>query len=82
MPCNIIASCSEDRQVYIWKQKQKDGEWTKFPLTKPFDAPVWRVSWSTTGNILAVASGDHKVTLWKQALDETWTQISTLADGQ
>ncbi len=34
-----------------------------------FDAPVWRVSWSVTGNMLAVSSGDGDVTLWKQNID-------------
>ncbi len=34
-----------------------------------FDAPVWRVSWSVTGNMLAVSSGDGEVTLWKQNID-------------
>jgi protein transport protein SEC13 len=42
---------------------------------RTFDAPVWRVSWSVTGNVLAVSTGDHKVTLWKQALDESWQQV-------
>ena len=42
---------------------------------RTFDAPVWRVSWSVTGNVLAVSTGDHKVTLWKQSLDGTWMQI-------
>ncbi len=80
MPYNIIASCSEDRSVYIWKQKERDGEWTS-TLLKTFDAPVWRVSWSTTGNILAVSCGDHKVSLWKQSVDETWVQISTVDEN-
>lgn len=30
---------------------------------------VWRVSWSITGSILAVSSGENKVTLWKESLD-------------
>ena len=47
---------------------------------KAFDAPVWRVSWSVTGNVLAVSTGDHKVTLWKQAVTEEWTQISSVED--
>jgi protein transport protein SEC13 len=80
MPHNIFASCSEDRSVYIWKQKEKDGEWQHF-LLKTFDAPVWRVSWSITGNILAVSSGDHQVSLWKQAVDESWVQISTIDEA-
>jgi protein transport protein SEC13 len=76
-PYNIIASCSEDRSVYIWKQTERDELWTN-SLLATFDAPVWRVSWSVTGNVLAVSTGDHKVTLWKQAVDETWLQISTV----
>lgn len=76
-PYNIIASCSEDRSVYIWKQTERDELWTS-SLLATFDAPVWRVSWSVTGNVLAVSTGDHKVTLWKQAVDETWLQISTV----
>jgi protein transport protein SEC13 len=49
---------------------------------KAFDAPVWRVSWSVTGNVLAIPTADHCVTLWKQSVDETWVQISALGgDG-
>ena len=77
MPYNIIASCSEDRNVYIWKQAGRDEPWVT-TLLHTFEAPVWRVSWSVTGNVLAVSTGDHRVTLWKQAVDESWLQISTL----
>lgn len=80
MPFNIVASCSEDRNVYIWRQVEKDGLW--FPtLMKSFDCPVWRVSWSVTGNVLAVSTGDHNVTLWKQSVDEKWIQITNVEDG-
>ena len=79
MPYNIIASCSEDCSVYIWKQTEKGGPWTP-TLMKTFDAPVWRVSWSITGNVLAVSTGDHKVTLWKQTVDESWLQISSVEE--
>ena len=79
MPYNIIASCSEDRTVYIWKQTEKNGVWTPTCMNT-FDAPVWRVSWSVTGNVLAVSTGDHKVTLWKQSVTEEWTQISSVED--
>lgn len=78
MPYNIIASCSEDRNVFIWKQNEK-GAWEP-KLLRTFEAPVWRVSWSITGNVLAVSTGDHKVTLWKQSVDESWIQISTVED--
>lgn len=80
MPYNIIASCSEDRTVYIWKQTEAGGVWTPTLLHK-FDAPVWRLSWSVTGNVLAVSTGDHMVTLWKQSVDETWVQITSVDDS-
>jgi WD40 repeat protein len=80
MPFNIIASCSEDRSVFIWKQTERDGQWMP-TLMKSFDSPVWRVSWSVTGNVLAVSTGDHSVTLWKQSVDESWVQITTVEDS-
>lgn len=47
----VGAPSLQDRTVIIWKQD--GGEWkaTKLPQ---FAAPVWRVSWSVTGNMLAV----------------------------
>ncbi|MCJ1463993.1 GTPase-activating protein S13 [Pseudocyphellaria aurata] len=39
--------------------------------------PVWRVSWSITGNILAVTDGKDNVTLWKEATDGQWQQITS-----
>lgn len=77
MPCNIIASCSEDRTVYIWKENEASGMWD-YKLLKAFDAPVWRLSWSVTGNVLAVSTGDHQVTLWKQSVDGEWAQLSSV----
>jgi protein transport protein SEC13 len=77
---SMIASCSEDRTVVIWTQSQVGGEWTATPLCKPFDCAVWRVSWSVTGNLLAVSAGDQKVTLWKQALDGKWENVSHVND--
>ncbi|CAH0477522.1 unnamed protein product [Peronospora belbahrii] len=80
LPVNLIASCSEDKHVYIWSQTAEDSTW-KRELLHTFDAPVWRVSWSVTGNVLAVSSGDHKVTLWKETLDKKWIQISSVDEA-
>ncbi|RLN26740.1 hypothetical protein BBJ28_00006790 [Nothophytophthora sp. Chile5] len=80
LPVNLIASCSEDKHVYIWSQSAEDSAW-KRELLHTFDAPVWRVSWSVTGNVLAVSSGDHKVTLWKETLDKKWIQISSVDEA-
>jgi len=73
---NMLASCSEDRSVLIWKQEGADSEW-QAELLHTFDDPVWRVSWSVTGHMLAVSSGDSTVTLWKAGLDGKWTQVET-----
>jgi protein transport protein SEC13 len=79
---NIVASCSEDRTVIIWTQKGGMGqEWKPF-LLKTFEEPVWRVSWSVTGNILAVSSGDNSVSLWKQTVDEKWVQVQSMEEGK
>lgn len=79
MPCNVVASCSEDRTVIKWSQRA-DGEWERQPIAT-FEWPVWRVSWSLTGNVLAVSAGDSSVTLWKETLDNKWTQISQVGDA-
>jgi protein transport protein SEC13 len=74
MPFNIIASCSDDKRVHIYQQTTKDGLWTTTIIT--LDEPVWRVSWSVTGNILAVSTSSHAVILYKQAIDGSWVQIA------
>lgn len=77
---NVVASCSEDRTVLIWTQNERNGEW-KATLLNTFAAPVWRVSWSVTGHMLAVSSGDNDVTLWKAGLDGAWTKMSSVQDS-
>ncbi|KAK7915750.1 hypothetical protein WMY93_011511 [Mugilogobius chulae] len=47
-----------------------------------FNDVVWHVSWSITGNILAVSGGDNKVTLWKESMDGQWACISDVSKGQ
>jgi len=34
------------------------------------------VSWSLTGSVLSVSDGSGAVTLWKEALDGEWQQIT------
>ena len=77
---NVVASCSEDRTVLIWTQNGRGAEW-KPTLLNTFDAPVWRVSWSVTGHMLAVSSGDSDVTIWKAGLDGVWKQMSSVEDS-
>ena len=50
---SMIASGGQDSQVLIFKQSSPSDPWTSTVLNK-FPDVVWRVSWSVTGNILAV----------------------------
>lgn len=70
IPTATIASCSQDKTVVIWEKDAAGGAWEPTPLSEePFADVVWRVSWSPTGNILAVSTGDNNVSLWKQNLN-------------
>jgi len=79
LPTSTIASCSQDGVLVIWA-REEHSTFVRVHSTesKAENGPMWRVSWSLTGNILAVSSGDNKVSLWKESPDGKWKQISTL----
>ncbi|CAL9779646.1 unnamed protein product [Musa acuminata subsp. burmannicoides] len=77
LPKSTIASASQDGTVVIWTVAKEGDQWEGKVLNN-FNAPVWRVSWSLTGNILAVADGNNNVTLWKEAVDGEWQQVTTV----
>ncbi|KNC80127.1 protein SEC13 [Sphaeroforma arctica JP610] len=81
MPASVVATCGQDMKVYIWTLEGE--EWKAHELggkNHQFNDVVWRVSWSVTGNILAVTCGD-KVTLWKEAVGNEW-QLMQVVDTQ
>ena len=88
MPKTYLASASQvqatkhwrsngqDKTVIIWTQNAPGQPWQKQLLKPdPFPDTVWRVSWSLTGGILAVSSGDNKVTLWREGLKGEWENV-------
>uniref|UniRef100_A0A7S0G7X6 Protein SEC13 homolog n=1 Tax=Rhodosorus marinus TaxID=101924 RepID=A0A7S0G7X6_9RHOD len=77
---STIASCGQDKRVVLWTRDDTDNEWHPVELSQ-FAAPVWSVSWSLTGNILGVASGNDEVTLWKEELDGSWKNITEIMDS-
>lgn len=81
LPSSTIASCSQDGSVFIWTKTDANSDWTVKELPKPKDQVVWRVSWSTAGNILAVSSSDNKVNLWRETPDGEWENISALDEA-
>ncbi|ANB12711.1 GTPase-activating protein SEC13 [Sugiyamaella lignohabitans] len=75
---SYIASASQDKTVIIWTQ-EGSGPWKKNLLkSDKFPDVVWRVSWSLSGNILAVSGGDNKVTLWKENLNGEWESAGVI----
>jgi len=74
--CSLKPLCPpvSQYQVIVWAEKP-GGSWQPV-LLKDFGVPAWRVSWSTTGNILAVSDANSSVTLWKEAMDGQWQCIS------
>lgn len=74
LPRSQIASCSQDRRVIIWSSDDMIT-WTS-QILNTFDDVVWNVSWSITGNILSVAGGDNKISLWRENIEGQWSLIS------
>lgn len=69
-----IASASQDRHVIIWTSDNMIS-WTPKTL-HVFDDVVWSVSWSLTGQMLAVSGADSKVTIWKENKDHQWVAVT------
>jgi len=44
------------------------------------EAVAWRVSWSLSGNVLAVSTGDNRVSLWKEKLSGGWECVKTMEE--
>ncbi len=66
--------------MLIWVQSSPGAAWTKTELkADPFGDVVWRISWSPSGNILAVSCGDNRITLWKEGVDG-WLQVSDVGE--
>lgn len=74
LPRTQIASCSQDRRVIIWSSEDYTN-WNR-TILHSFDDVVWSVSWSMTGNVLAVSGGDNKISLWKENNEGQWSCIS------
>lgn len=82
LPRSRLASCSQDCKVILWtKDEATGGSWTSQVL-HTFNDVIWHVSWSITGDILAVSGGDNKVTLWKESPEGKWICVSEMDKNQ
>ncbi|TIC75162.1 WD40 repeat-like protein [Wallemia mellicola] len=76
-----IASASQDKTVYVHTQQIANGEWSSTKIDYDFKDTVWRLSWSLSGNVLAVSAGDGKVTLWKENLEGVFELLTYVCDA-
>merc|ERR1712029_947277 len=77
-----LPSTPQDRRVVIWsKESDASTQWIQKELHS-FEDVVWHVSWSVSGQFLAVSGGDNKVSLWKETLEGQWVCISDVSKGQ
>ena len=76
----MLASAGQDGKVFVWSEDAATGVWTP-TLVNDFGSgqPVWRVSWSTAGGVLAVSDSRGAVSLWKESVDGQWEQVSAPA---
>lgn len=72
---SYIASASQDKTVRIWTNDATGG-WASVVIE--FKAVVWRCSWSLSGNVLAVSTGDNQVSLWKENLRGEWECVKEI----
>eukprot|EP01025_Chloroclados_australasicus_P051334 TRINITY_DN5971_c0_g1_i11.p2 TRINITY_DN5971_c0_g1~~TRINITY_DN5971_c0_g1_i11.p2 ORF type:complete len:340 (-),score=29.80 TRINITY_DN5971_c0_g1_i11:1248-2267(-) len=78
---NMLASCSGDRSVRIWKQVQ--GQWVcDATLEGCHTRTIRSLSWSPQDTCLATCSFDGTTAIWQrrtQQLDsDTWEQVAVL----
>ncbi|KAH9807572.1 WD40-repeat-containing domain protein [Melampsora americana] len=85
-----LASAGQDQLVNVWTQDGPKSPWVQHTLDpsnsgsqptgahQKFGSPVWRVSWSLGGNVLAVCVGDGKISLWKENLKGRWECVSEM----
>jgi protein transport protein SEC13 len=71
-----IASCGLDGRVVIWRTDNLEGKQWRENVIRQGDEPVYNVSWSPNGAVLAVASADNKVSLYQERIQDEWVQIS------
>ena len=74
---HTIASCSPDKTVCIWTSSDGGAQWQKKQvITLTF--PLWRVSWSVSGHLLAIAgSSDSSLVYAVDSATGQWAQVAS-----
>jgi protein transport protein SEC13 len=78
-----LATCSSDRTVKLFEVDEGSGSHTLLDTLRGHDGPVWSVSWGHPkfGSILASASYDGKVIIWREVANAGNAQPNPGATG-
>ena len=75
-----LVSCSDDTTIRIWKCDEKDT-WSCIATLSGFHSrPIYDVSWSPINNLIATASGDNSICIFRE--DSTYSEQYELLERQ
>ena len=78
---DMVASCSEDGSCKVWinapeAPNSKESRWQlKSEIRFDENVPLWKVSWSQVGNMLAISGGDNQVRIMSETANGEWKQV-------
>jgi protein transport protein SEC13 len=77
---SIVASLlmNQDKAVKFFSFNADKKSWDC--LEMGLETPVYRLSWSVAGNVVAASEGSGRVTLFKQHLDGSWRAVDAFHD--
>lgn len=74
----LLASCSADKTVQLYKYTTDDGSSPKFSvassITTDHARTVRSVAWAPSGQTLATASFDSNIGIWEAVRDDSWEE--------
>jgi WD40 repeat protein len=78
-----LATCSRDKSVWVWEEIGGEGEdeWETVAVLQDHDGDVKSVSWcpdNGNGELLASASYDDTVRLWREDSEGEWECVAVL----
>mmetsp|Transcript_20204 Transcript_20204/g.44930 ORF Transcript_20204/g.44930 Transcript_20204/m.44930 type:complete len:231 (+) Transcript_20204:339-1031(+) len=74
IPSIAWASCGDDNSVALYEQESTGQAWQLMARLQ-FDGPVWRISWSSTGAMLACTSPDGAVRVYAESGPRRWVVV-------